>query len=379
MWFGRVCDPIESIARDDLGFLSPEDQQIAREDNGLVFGIAATRDALEESRLDLAAHEPHRIGVIVSSSKGQLRSLLQAHKQYRDKGPAYLHQNGTGFTSLFRNFPGNVLGEMLAAKYGITGPVMNYPAACATGLNSVIYAAGLLHDGMIDVAIAGSSESSGNAVTLASFYNMGAIADGHVRPFHRDRHGFNPGEGAGVFILERESDAKKRGARILGTICGYDFRSDAHHMTAVEPGGTVIEYAIERTIREAGWKPEDVEYINAHGTGTELNDKTEAGAIERVFGQRQPYVSSLKAAIGHLLGASSGVELALIMIALAEDFVPPTLLLDIPDPEFHLNFVPDGGLHTHINRFMKFSYGFGGHIAIVAMETGATNLVAATA
>lgn len=292
LWFGRVSSDFDEQSDHHLDFLSEEERAVAMEDRGIAFSMKASHDAIEQSGLDLDSIRKDRIALCVGSSKGQLRSLLQAHLEFRKEGPAGLQANGSRFTSLFRNFPGDLVGQLLACKYGVTGPILNYPAACATGLNSII----------------------------------------------------------------------------LGTICAWDFRSDAHHMTAVEPGGSVIEYAIQRTLSKAGWQPGDVQYINAHGTGTELNDQTEAAAIMRIFGQPGPYVSSLKAAIGHLLGASSGAEMALIVIALANGFVPPTLFLDEPDPEFHLNFVPASGAHMDVKRYLKFSYGFGGHIAILAVE-----------
>lgn len=369
LWFGRVQDDPLELAGDMLDFLSPVERKAAMEDNSVWFAMSAVRQAISESHIDLSSYAADRIGVVLGSSKGQLRSLLQAHHYLRDNGVAAAQADGGYLGHLVHNFGGEFVGEILARRFQIEGPVLNYPAACATGLNAVIYSMQLLLDGTLDVVISGSSESAGNAVSLASFLNMGALAPGHVRPFHKDRHGFNPGEGAGVFILERESDARARGAKILGRICGWDFRSDAHHITAVEPGGTVIEHAIRRTLERAEWDPATVEYINAHGTGTEINDRTEAGAIDRVFGgEAGPYVSSVKSYIGHLLGASSGVELALIMTTLADGFVPPTLLLDEPDPEFHLKFVPSEGLNKYVHRYMKFSYGFGGHIAILAME-----------
>lgn len=352
----------------DFSFLSPEERCVAEEDEGLNFGLAATAMALDESQLEITQDNAARVGVVLGSSKGQLQSLLKAHLALRASGPNF-HCNGKSpFTQNFQNFPGDSLGRLVARKYGFGGPVLNYPAACATGVNSISAAAHLLLDGICDAVIAGSCESSANAVTLASFENMGALSRDPVRPFHRDRSGFNAGEGAGAFVLEREDDARARGAKIYGRLVGWDFRSDAYHLTAVEREGTAVEHAIRRSMTKAEWQPAQVEFVNAHGTGTELNDYTEATVIERIFGAPGPYVSSLKAHMGHLLGASAGVELALTMIALDNDFVFPTLLLDDPDPAFNVNFVPAGGVRKNIRKFLKLSYGFGGHIGVLAVE-----------
>src|SRR5262249_39264116 len=148
------------------------------------------------------------------------------------------------------------------------GPALNYPAACATGSVSIIAGINLLRDGVADVVLAGSSEASGHPLVLAAFQNMGALSPGKARPFHRDRDGFNAGEGAALFVLEREEDAQRRGARILARIAGWDFRSDAYHVTGENPDGTTLEYCIRKTLSRARWQPEDIEYVNAHGTGT---------------------------------------------------------------------------------------------------------------
>ena len=197
---------------------------------------------------------------------------------------------------------------------------------------------------------------------------MGALSAELCRPFHAQRRGFNPGEGAAALVLEREEDARRRGAAILGRIRGWDFRSDAYHMTAVETEGRAVQTAVREALRRAGWQPSDVEYVNAHGTGTQLNDATEAHVLESMFEMPGPLVSSLKGHIGHLLGASASVETVVCMMALARGIVPETLNLDEPDPAFRTNFVRGGVARRQVKRFMKFSLGFGGHIGVLAIE-----------
>ncbi len=174
-------------------------------------------------------------------------------------------------------------------------------------------------------------------------------------------------------VLERESSARQRGARIMARITGWDLRADGYSATAVEPDGRTLDYAIRRTLARAGWCPEDVEYINAHGTGTRLNDSVEAAVISRVFGdaslgRKRPLVSSLKPYIGHLLGASSSVEIALAITSLNRGYIPATLRLQEPDPEFCLNHVAASGEDRRVTRFLKISLGFGGHTGVIAIE-----------
>ena len=368
VWFGRVPETVYDRADTLFSHLSEEEQEVARNDEGLLFGLAAAEDAIQQAGLTQAGLQPHRVGMIVSSSKGLLRNMLRANHLFLKHGPV---GDPEGLMArLFHNFSGEMLGRHVARRHRFTGPVLNYPSACATGLTSIIGAVNLLRDGIVDAAVVGSSESSGNAVTLASFSNMGALSPELCRPFHAKRRGFNPGEGAAVLVLEREVDARRRGAAVLGRIRGWDFRSDAYHMTAVETEGHAVQTAVRQALRRAGWDASEVDYVNAHGTGTQLNDATEAHVIETMFEAPGPLVSSLKGHIGHLLGASASVETVICMMALARGIVPETMNLDEPDPAFRTNFVRGGVAHQQVNRFMKFSLGFGGHIGVLAVEMG---------
>jgi 3-oxoacyl-[acyl-carrier-protein] synthase II len=364
--FASVADEFWDAFEDLGGLLGEERMRLARLDPGLAFGFFAARRALDAAKLDnFEGLHPERVACTVSSSKGFLRCYLQAHRQAMTSSSNWtLPSLGTGV----RTFLASTLGDWIAQVNGFTGPRLSTSAACATGLVSVILGCRLIQDGIADVVLAGSAEYTRNPLGLAGFVNMGAFSAGPCLPFHSKRSGFNAGEGAAVFVLERLDHALGRGVEPLALIRGADYRSEAYHITAVEPGSETAEFAVRRALERAGWSPPDVEYINAHGTGTPLNDRAEAELIRRIFAPHAPLVSSLKGHIGHLLGASAGVELALALLALRHSFVPPTLGLDDPAPECSLHFVPPEGERRRIRRFMKFSLGFGGHVAILALE-----------
>lgn len=335
-----------------MGRVREEDFPRTEADMTARYALHAGQRAWDQAGLTAADYDPWRVATIVGSSKGRLANLLAGGHVHFDP----------------EDFPGDTLGLALARRMGLAGPILNYPAACATGIVCMIRAAQMLQDDEADVVIAGSGEASGKAVVMASFHNMGALSTQPMRPFHTERTGFNPGEGAAVFVLEREDDALRRGAHILAWLRGWDQRADAYHITSANPDGATVVESIRRALGRASWQPEAIEYINAHGTGTHLNDLVESRAICAAFGQNGPLVSSLKPYVGHLLGASSAVEIALAMLALGHGYVPGTLGLNQPDPNICLNFVPEGGLSQNRRRFMKLSLGFGGHIGVVAIE-----------
>ncbi len=350
---------IRPVTLDDIlpilmGRVSTEEFPRHGGDMAVDYALSATQDAWASS--GLSDPDPWRVATIVGSSKGRLANLLGsgANLHCRQFDP--------------NTFPGNTLGLALATRLRVSGPILNYPAACATGIVCMIRAAQSLQHDESDVALAGSGEASGKALVMASFHNMGALGTAPMRPFDRRRAGFNPGEGAAVFVMERETDAVARGARILARIVGWDQRSDAYHITSADPEATTVVHSIKKTLAMAGWEPSDVEYINAHGTGTLLNDLVEGKAIRDTFGVSTPLVSSIKPYVGHLLGASSAVELALSIAALRDSFIPPTLGLEEPDPDIPLNFVSRNGNFQTVHRFLKLSLGFGGHIGVVAVE-----------
>ncbi len=320
------------------------------------YTLASARIAWKTASVSDHGFDPWRVATIIGSSKGRVRNFI---------GPY-----GAGALSAFNpdKFPGDTLGLEVARAMGFFGPVLNYPAACATGSVCMIRGIQCLQNGEADIVLAGSGESSATPLIMASFKNMGALSDEPMRPFDRRRSGFNPGEGAAVFVLEREVDARARGVEVLARIAGWDYRGDAWHITSADPSGDTVAHSIRRATAKAGWIPNDVEYINAHGTGTPLNDLVEGRAIFNALPGCHPLISSIKPYVGHLLGASSSVELALALLCLRDGFVPPTLDLEQPDANIPLRFVPPGGTNAFVSRFLKLSLGFGGHIAVLALE-----------
>lgn len=368
LFFGLV--PEDFFPRSEALFhhiLSPDQRRLARLDPGLLYGLWAAHEAMEEAQLYVGQNvDMSRVASTVSSSKGFLRCYLKAHELLC--GGNDLDFSAKDLGMLLQTFFPNTLGAWLAQLYGFQGGILSASAACATGLVAILMGISLIRDGIADVVLAGSAECTRNPMAMAGFINMGAFSRERCRPFHRMRSGFNAGEGAAVFVLESLSHAQGRRAKPLAIIRAGDYRSEGYHITAVEPSSDTAEFAVRNTLRHANWEPQDVEYINAHGTGTPLNDQAEAFLIDRIFAPHRPLVSSLKGHIGHLLGASASVELALTLISLDAGFIPPTYGLDEPDPAFHLQFVSSVGENQPVRRFLKFALGFGGHVAVIAVE-----------
>lgn len=325
-------------------------------DRSAAFALAAAGMAWDQAGGARADVDPWRVATVIGSSKGRIGNLL-GRGSHHPLAPFDL-----------RTFPGDTLGLDVARHFGFYGPVLNCPAACATGIACLIRGVQALQSDEADMVLAGSAEAAGRALLLSAFRNMGALSDTPMRPFDVCRNGFNPGEGGAVFVLEREQDARARGAEIIARVAGWDQRSDASHITAADPTGNTVAYAITRALQRAEWVPADVDYINAHGTATPLNDVVEGRAIIGALGSARPPVSALKPYIGHLLGASSAVELAMTVACAGDSFLPPTLGLETPDPEIPLHFINREGKHGRFSCILKLSLGFGGHIGVIALD-----------
>jgi 3-oxoacyl-[acyl-carrier-protein] synthase II len=258
------------------------------------------------------------------------------------------------------------LSRQLYKIFKLRGPVQNITAACATGTNSPILAAQWIRHGVCDLVLAGAVESSLHPLYFAGFDQMGVLARSVVCPFDKRRQGFALGEGAGIFVLERKDHALMRGARIYGEITGWAMANDASHAVAFGRSGSVIAEAIARALQRAG--RDRVDYINAHGTATPLNDIIETRAIKKAFGARAGSISlsSTKAATGHLLGASGAVEFAFSLLALRDQIIPPTLNLCEPDSECDLDYTPQHVRMATVESVMSLSFGFGGQIGVIA-------------
>ena len=269
-------------------------------------------------------------------------------------------------------------GTLIAREFRIAGPVINYAAACATGVHAVIAGLALIRSGEADVVLAGATDASLVQPVVAAFERMGVLSArlddpaGACRPFDRTRDGFAIGEGAAVLVMESPEHADLRPGRAYVRVVGSAWGAEAYDLARVSTGPSSMGPLIRRALDDAGISPGEVDYVNAHGTGTVANDPVECASLREALGEHamDVPVSSLKPAVGHCLGAAGGVELALTVLAMRHGFLPPTLNLTDPDPECRLNHVPPAGLERRVNVAVKVAAGFGGHLGIVVLRRG---------
>ena len=332
--------------------------------------VAASKNAMDDSGLDMAKEDPYRIGVFVGSGVGGLDIIEAQYKVLLDKGP----QRMSVFTipALITNMaPG-----MIAIKFGLKGPNLCIVTACATASHSIGEAYKNIKDGSADVMLAGGTESCIIPMGVGGFCACKALSrrndapEKASRPFDRERDGFIMGEGAGVVVLEELERARRRGARIYAEMIGYGANDDAYHMTAPAPNGEAVARCMKKAIENAGISAGDIDYINAHGTSTILNDKYETMSIKEVLGPRayKVPVSSIKSMTGHLLGAAGAVELISTVLTIRDSIIPPTINYEFPDPECDLDYVPNTARDAEINIALKSSLGFGGHNAVIVIK-----------
>jgi 3-oxoacyl-[acyl-carrier-protein] synthase II len=292
--------------------------------------------------------EPSRAGVVCGSSKGDLNALMQ----WADSGDMA--------------WTPDYLAQRIGFEMGFRGSILSPNAACATAAHSLALGARMIECGQADLVVAGGVEPPQHPLILAAYRNMNALSKtGIMRPFDLRRDGFVASSGFGYLLLESEEQARQRGAEIHGYLSGWSMKCDATHMTSMSPSGDSIARAIEDALRKAG-NPQ-IDYINAHGTATKLNDAIESRAVQAVFGKSVP-VSSTKALTGHLLGAAGAVEAAICLLAMRTGFAPPTLNLEQPDDETDLDYIPMVSRKMEINAVLSLNYGFGGHIGALVFE-----------
>lgn len=331
------------------------------------FAMAATDMALKGSGLDLAGANRERVGVIVGTGVGGLQVIETQHRVLIEQGPRALSP------FLIPMFLGNLAPGHIAIQYGLKGPNVHLSTACATGTHAIGEAAHVIARGDADVMIAGGSEAGITPLLMGGFCAAHALSTRNdkpeeaSRPFDRDRDGFVMGEGAGILVLEESEAARKRGAPILAEVAGYGLTDDAHHMTAPEGSGDGARRAMQGALTHAKVNPEEVDYINAHGTATQLGDKVETLAIKALFGDHarsgKLWISATKSMVGHLLGAAGAVEAVVCVKTLMEGKVHPTINLRHPDPECDLNYVPNEARDRKVRVALSNSFGFGGHNA----------------
>ena len=345
-------------------------KEVRRSDRFTQLALTAAGEALEDAGL---SHEipgdPDRCACVIGTGIGGITTIEEQHTIMQERGPEKVSPLGIPILMA------NAASGVVSMKYGLRGQSFGTVSACSAGAHAIGIAARLIAYGDADRAVAGGTESTLTPLTIAGFSKMEALSkEGVSRPFDRRRDGFVLGEGAGVLMLEEESAARERGARVLGVLKGYASTSDAYHLTAPEPEGRGARRAIELALEDAGAEPSEIAYVNAHGTSTPLNDRAETEAVKAALGAGAASVpmSSTKSAIGHLLGAAGAVEAIATLLALRDRIAPPTVNYEEPDEGLDLDYVP-GAARPLANGNGKpaiglsNSFGFGGHNAVLCL------------
>ncbi len=330
-------------------------------------GLAAAGQALADAGLLDEPGNRDRIGVLVGSAMGNLDPLLDNQVTLLDRGPDRV---SPFFVPMMLT---DTPAAMISIRYGLRGPALSVATACATATDAIGQAAAMIRSGAVDVMVAGGTDAAILPITIAGFGNMGTLSTrnddpaGASRPFDRTRDGFVMSEGAGILVLEALDHAQARGATIHGELLGYGATADAYHISSPAENGEGAVRAMRIALADAGLEPEGIDYINAHGTSTTLNDRSETAAIKTAFGRQADVtpVSSTKSAHGHLLGATGGLEAIIALQALATGIIPPTINSTTPDPDCDLDIVPNTPRPAALRRAMSNSFGFGGHNAVL--------------
>ena len=338
------------------------------------FAVAAAKQAVESSGLDLNKEDRNRIGVIIGSGIGSLHTIEEEHKIFLTKGPSRLSP------FLIPMLIVNEASGLVAIVHGLKGPNSCVATACASGSHAIGEAYRTILYGDADVMVTGGTESCIVPTAVGGFCALRALSTRNddplkaSRPFDRDRNGFVMAEGCGLVVLESLEHAQKRNAQIIAEIVGFGLTCDAYHITAPDPDGEGAGRAMTNALKDARMEPSEVDYINAHGTSTKLNDKIETLSMKRAFGEsiKKVMVSSIKSMTGHLLGAAGGVEFLTCCLVIKDGVVPPTINYEHPDPDCDLDYVPNTARKASVSACMSNSLGFGGHNAslIVKKFTG---------
>lgn len=339
-----------------------EPREAKKMDRFIHFAIAATEMAIVDSNLKITPENSERIGIVIGSGMGGLPVIEYYHQVLLERGWKRVSPFFIPMVII------NLAAGQISIKYGIKGPNLAVTTACATGNHSIGEAFRMIQYGDADVVIAGGTEAVITPMAIAGFAIMRALSTRNEepekasRPFDVDRDGFVIGEGSGILILEELEHALKRGAKIYAELVGYGMSSDAYHITAPSPAGEGGARCMKMALKDAGISPEQIDYINAHGTSTKQGDELETQAIKTIFGEHayKLCVSSTKSMTGHLLGAAGGVEAIFTILSIYEGIVPPTINLDNPDPQCDLDYVPYKARKKEIKYAMTNSFGFGG-------------------
>ena len=348
-----------------------ERKEAKRADQYTQYAVAAARQAMTNAGLvERNGMDPDRIGVIIGSGIGGLKSFEEQHDVYRERG--------VGKISPFfiPMFIADIAAGIVSMMFNAKGPNYATVSACATSAHAIGDAYRTIQYGDADVMITGGAEATVTPMAIGGFANMKALSERNdspetaSRPFDSTRDGFVMGEGAGILILEELEHALGRGATIYAEIVGYGATGDAYHLTAPAPDGEGAQRAMKRALKDAGLEPKDIQYINAHGTSTPANDFNETRAIKAVFGEhaKSVNVSSTKSATGHMLGAAGAVEAVVSAMVVGTGIIPPTINYQNPDPELDLNYTPNKSVERDVNAVLSNSFGFGGHNSTLAIK-----------
>ena len=343
-------------------YLSSKDAR--KMDAFMHYGFAASRQAIEDAGIEITAENAHRVGVAVGAGIGGIETIERSFRAYLDA-----EESPRKISPFF--IPGSIINMVsghVSIHYGMTGPNLSLVTACTTATHSIGIAGRTIQYGDADVMVAGGAEMATTPLGLGGFCSARALSQRNddparaSRPWDRDRDGFVLGDGAGCVVLEEFEHARARGARIYGELAGFGMSGDAHHITAPPEDGEGARQCMVNALRDAGMRPEEVDYINAHGTSTPLGDKGETLAIKRAFGDhaRKVAVSSTKSMTGHLLGAAGGVEAIFSLLAMRDGVLPPTINHDNPDPDCDLDYVPNEARQARVRVALSNSFGFGG-------------------
>ncbi|WP_027396407.1 beta-ketoacyl-ACP synthase II [Anaerovibrio lipolyticus] len=346
-------------------------KEAKRIDRYAQFAVAAAKMAVEDAKLDLEAEDCDRIGTFVGSGIGGIETMHGQYQKLFEKGPSKISP------FFIPMMIANMASGHVSIALGLRGPSSCVVTACATGTNNIGDAFRVLQRGEADVMVAGGTEASISEAAVAGFCSMKALCSDHnddpahaSRPFDANRSGFIMGEGAGIVVLETLEHAEKRGAHIYAEIVGYASNNDAYHITSPAPNGEVAAKCMAKALADAGLEAAEVDYINAHGTSTHLNDETETQAIKAVWGEhaKDVSVSSIKSMTGHLLGAAGGIECIATALSVENDMLPPTINYETPDEGLDLDYVPNKAKAKTVRAALSNNLGFGGHNACIVLK-----------
>lgn len=342
-------------------------QHARKLDRSAHLSIFAAEQALLDAGLDTESRLGDEVGIVLGTGIGGIGATEDAVRIYDTRGPSRI--NPLAITQLM---PNSSTGQV-AIRFGIEGPSLTITTACAASANSVGEAKNLIERGVVDTVIAGGTESGTTPMTIGAFAQIRALSTNNespkeaCRPFDKNRDGFVMAEGSTILVLENEETAKKRGAKIYGYVDGYGSTTDAYHITAPSEGGEGAVRAMKKALEDAGVNKEEINYINAHGTSTPINDKNETLAIKSVFGElaKSTTISSTKSMTGHLLGGAGAFEAMVSLLVMQNNKVPPTINLTTADDECDLNYTPNVSIDLEVNKVMSNSFGFGGHNGVL--------------